>query len=230
MKNRQTAASALCGFIACFLAASPALSLEIPVSAVTDGKAMRIAYADMELIYNVCPQKAGATKEYRDAKDAYETNIASITAALAVRRGETERLRKEIEEFRSGASGGSVAVSTGNQLSDMDTSVGQRPSPSSSEASVAEKVESVYQKELARKAADTEITKLESALDKSRQEMTSALADIEKNCSMDILQTIYKALEQIAADEELLVIIDKNYILYAPEAYDITSKVIDRLK
>jgi Skp family chaperone for outer membrane proteins len=224
-------------FSACLAAfpavfASAALALEIPVSAASsaEGKALRIAYADMELIYNVCPQKARATKEYRDAKDAYETAIASITAAIAVRRGETERLQKEIEEFRRETSGGPVVVSTGNQPSDADTSADQLPAPASSDAPPAETVESVYRKELSRKAADTQISELESALEKSRQEMASELSDIEKNCSMDILQTIYKALEQIAVEEELLVIIDKNYILYAPEAYDITSKVIDRLK
>ncbi len=210
---RHLFTAAVCGFFV-----SPAVALEIPVSAVTDGKAMRIAYADMELIYNVCPQKARATKEYRDAKDAYETAISSITAALAVRRGDTERLQKEIEEYRRGTSAAPVDVST------------ETLPPAADKTASAKTVEAVYEKEIARKAADTDITKLEASLDKARAEMVSGISDIEKNCSTDILQTIYKVLEQIAVEEELLVIIDKNYILYAPEAYDITSKVIDRLK
>ncbi len=60
--------------------------------------------------------------------------------------------------------------------------------------------------------------------------MRSELAAIEKESVTSLLEKIYKVIEKISKEEDITLVIDKNYILYGPQGQDITHKVIERLK
>jgi len=215
-----------------------------------EARQFRIAYADMELIYNVCPQRTRASNEYKAAKEKFELSVSSISAALDKRKKELEELDKEIAELRLvasspqgeiGASSSTATPSTSSSSADLfavpgatvvpSASVGEKSSvvASTSSASVVS-VEKLYEKEIARKSLVGEIDKLSVALKSARETMDAELSRMEKECAAGVLEELYKVLQKIASEEDLILIIDKNYILYAPEPYDITPKVIERLK
>jgi len=225
-------------------------ALEIPIqsrdSFSSEGKSreFRIAYADMELIYNVCPQRTRASSEYRALKEKFEVDISSLTSALDKRKQDLSLIEKEISELRLISSATSpsasdsqstqtdMSVSTGDITSSSPIDNQERKSAPSLVTSTAQikGVEAIYEKEIARKALLAEIDKLSAELNTVRDTMNKELSAKEKQCATDVLEELYKVLQKIATEEELILIIDKNYILYAPDVYDITHKVIERLK
>ncbi len=182
-------------------------AVEIPLD-VKEGKMTNIAYVDMELVYNVSPQKSKMMEAYNELKKNYDVKISSITAAIESKKEEFENISKEIEKIKSRPA---VAASTGTETADTSLS-------------------GAYEKELTKKLIADSVNNLEKDLQEIREKMASEMAEFEKAEVSDVLEQIYRVLEAIAKEDELSLIIDKNYILYGPPGYDITHKVVERLK
>lgn len=200
--------------VSLFLFLASLTAVEIPLDIVSEtSRKTSIAFVDMEVVYNVCQDKTKMGEEYAEAKKKFETEISSIAAAIQRQKDLIETLTKEIEEMKAIESAG-AAISTEALAAESSTAA----------------VQSVYEKELNKKLITAAMAQNEKDLAALKEKMASELASLEKFCVMNILERIYKVLEQIAKEEELTLIIDKNYILYGPAGYDITHKVIERLK
>lgn len=137
--------------------------------------------------------------------------------------------------------------------SSVDTSSGAVPAPSVPQSSSEKKYEievttsnnpqlkeafdqvELFRKELdnlknKKKEQGTILKQKNDELNKQTQNYEDTLAKMEDRKTQEILGKIYDTLIIVAKEEELDLIMDKNYILFGEKGVDITEKLLKRLK
>lgn len=98
-------------------------------------------------------------------------------------------------------------------------------------AIVYEKFErDIKEKEDALNSFNAEISKKKDDIAQKIKQNREDLTKLEEKQTQKVLADIYRILENIARDNNLAIIVDKDNVLYGPPNQDVTEKVLDRLQ
>lgn len=180
-------------------------SLEIPLVGAGGGgqKSVSIGYVDMERIFQIYPQTQAA-------KEDYAKQLKKKREQLAEKEAELENIKSRI----------SVLEST---LKDLG---GNAQSDSAAGSAVPGASETPQSLTNMKKELETKKTELEELKKRAQDD----LIVFENQQSRLILGKIYQALKDLAAEEQLTIVVDKSSILYGSTDIDLTEKLQQRVR
>ncbi|MFH1379266.1 MAG: OmpH family outer membrane protein [bacterium] len=197
---------------------------------------MRIGMVDMELIFREFP-------ETRRGQQDLEKEISNAQVKINTKQQEIDALQKEVDEMQSvenetGQLPGMMQPGSQTDEFEVDSSTDtieitdinneeETVQNSKNENKSNDGDEQDFKKLLAGKTE--EIIKLTDELEKFRKDSEVNLLQFEERKSREILEKLYRILEQIAQEEKLDIILDKNYVLYGRPAVDLTGRLKGRL-
>ena len=235
---------AVCALLPAGRAAAIELSLE-----ENRAEAGTIGYVDMERVFKAHPETNRAKDEFvlliKDKKDivALKRNeLAAIKARLA-------RLKDNVCDIsaREALAGPQLpaqqaaaipAVSTVTAVA-VSSSVAAAPLANAATAQAAlpsaapvlpSEKEILVNMQAAIAVLDKDVADREEELVNYKKRSEKELVELEGKRSEMILGKIYIVLRQLAAEENLSVVVDKKTILYGYTAVDLTDKLLERLK
>lgn len=122
------------------------------------------------------------------------------------------------------SSTGTIAVSTG-AASTPPVSIS---SPAASQISISSAVLAQLEQKI--EAKSSEIQSKDKALAEFQKKAQKELLDMENRKVQIVLGKIYQVVQELAREEGVSVIVDKNSILFGQSAVDLTDKLLKRLK
>lgn len=230
---------------ACFMwLARPAAGLEISLEE-NRGESGSIGYVDIERVFSQHPGTLKARDEFSKELRMREELLARKKEEIYAIKAEINKLRQEREFLRClpavvtppQKNGTAVLpVSTGTAISSAamtapvstgTAAAAQSPVPAVSEDDSTGTAIS----ELEDKIVDREKQLLdkENEVEQYRKKAEKEMLDMESKRSEIILGKIYVAVKELAAQEQISVVIDKRSILYGQQAVDLTDKLIAKL-
>ncbi|MBI3292078.1 MAG: OmpH family outer membrane protein [Elusimicrobia bacterium] len=75
-----------------------------------------------------------------------------------------------------------------------------------------------------------ELAKLETAFQDLRRQIEQEIHRMEEEKSLAVMARIYRALEEVANEESVTLIVDRQHVLYSKSALDLTEAVKQRLR
>lgn len=188
------------------LSATCSYALEIPLggeSGGSGGGGGKIAYVDMERIFQVYPQT-------REAKEDYAKQLAKKRQQLADKEAELANLKSRV----------SVLEST---LKDVNANGATAAPQASTPTASGESPQSLLdmKKDLEQKQAELEDLRKRAADD---------LAAFERQQTQLIFGKIYQALRDVCSEEQVTLVVDKASILYGSADIDLTEKLQTRVR
>ncbi len=233
---------ALCALLPAGRAAAIELSLE-----ENRAEAGTIGYVDMERVFKAHPETNRAKDEFvlliKDKKDivALKRNeLAAIKARLA-------RLKDNMCDIsaREALIGPQLpvqqavttpAVSTITIKTDAGVAVSSTvavaplANAATTQAALPSEKEILVNMQATIAVLDKDVADREEELINYKKRSEKELVELEGKRSEMILGKIYIVLRQLAAEENLSVVVDKKTILYGYTAVDLTDKLLERLK
>ena len=179
--------------------------LDIPLGASGGGEGQKIAYVDMERIFQVFPQTKYAKEDYakrlrkmREHIDEKERELEEIQSRISVLETTFRDLEKDIQESTSTVAG------------EEDLS------PISSPDSIL--------------ALKDDLEKKKTELEEEKKRSMSDLNKFEKQQSQMILGKIYLALKDLAQEQQVTLVVDKSSILFGAANIDLTEALQKRVR
>lgn len=182
---------------------------QLPGMEIPQGSGSRPAPRPIE----VTPSAAAAAGTPVAGSTAAASGIAVSSAAAATVAGSTQATVSPPSQNQA------AAQPTTNLpgLAPEASGAGASPSAVSAlDAKIADKTKLLQQKE-------SEFKSYENQVEKN-------LVDLESRRTEILLGKIYNAVQQVAHDEGVSVVVDKSQILFGHQAVDLTPKVLDKLK
>lgn len=196
-------------------------ALEIPLTGAAGASAnggAKIAYVDMELIFQLYPQT-------RFVKEDYAKQLQKKREQLAEKDAELANIKSRIAVLESTLKGmglnnaGEPAVSTPTAANGLS---GEQPGSEQAVGGDGEPQAVLsMKKELEEKQAEYEDL---------RQRAFEELAAFERQQTQTILGKIYLALRDLAQEEQVTLVVDKSSILYGAANIDLTEKLQQRVR
>jgi Skp family chaperone for outer membrane proteins len=198
----------LLGLGICLIQGTTAFSLDIPLSGGVDGKGgVKIGYVDLDKIFELYPQTKNAKEDY-----AKQLNIKH--EALAAREKEIETIKNKIAVLEE-------------TFKDMEAAV--PPSPDGVVASTeVPALPVVPPQNIAQLTAQLEKEKQRYA--EARKQSAEELKAFENQQSNAILGKIYRALQDLALEEQVSIVVDKSSVLYGTADVDLTEKLSNKVR
>jgi Skp family chaperone for outer membrane proteins len=185
------------------LAFTSSIALEIPLSGSVDssGGGGKIGYVDIDKIFQIYPQTLAAKEDY--AKQ------------LKRKREQLSTKEKELSEIKE-------------KLSVLEATLKNMESPSGISGSTASASSPVQPQSFLTLKQDLENKKTE--YEELRKQAATDLSVYEKQQSQIILGKIYQALKDLAQEEQISVVVDKNSVLYGDATIDLTDRLQQRVR
>jgi Skp family chaperone for outer membrane proteins len=188
-----------------------ASALEIPLGGSTGGNNstnIRIGFVDMELIFQVYPQTKAAKEDYRKKLDKMKQDLAQ-------KENELGNIKDRLAVLDSTLKGMSAPVPITNPNVDGSTP------PVTDAAPQAPESISAMKKDLENKQLEYE---------DARKRAQADLAAFENRQSQIILGKIYEALQDLAQEEQVTMVVDKSSILFGASDNDLTEKLEQKIR
>jgi Skp family chaperone for outer membrane proteins len=185
------------------LAFTSSIALEIPLSGSVDssGGGGKIGYVDIDKIFQIYPQTLAAKEDY--AKQ------------LKRKREQLSTKEKELSEIKE-------------KLSVLEATLKNMESPSGISGSTASASSPVQPQSFLTLKQDLENKKTE--YEELRKQAATDLSVYEKQQSQIILGKIYQALKDLAQEEQISVVVDKNSVLYRDTTIDLTDQLQQHIR
>lgn len=197
------------------------IPLEGGAGGAVSGGAVRIGMVDIEMIFREFP-------ETRRGKGDLEKEINAAQVQIEEKEADIEELQKEVDEMNA------AKDKTGN-LPGMTLQQGAT-APALAEGTTAQAVPDPKAKEKDEKDFVKLLSSKNELLAKKKEELAAFKKESEMNLlafeerrSREILDKLYRTLEQIAREEGLDIVLDKNNVLYGQPVVDLTEKLKKRL-
>jgi len=237
----------------CAACAGVAFSIEIPVTGAagtSTGTGVKIAYVDLERIFQIYPETRAAKEDYnkqllkkRELLAAKETELQDIKNRISVLEGTLKDVAPPPPAHSPASRGGSGTASdstnysssastSGVRVEGSTTTLNSTPPIPESERSVsappgAPPVDAQMQ---ALQAARQELKEKQAEFEDSKKRAEEDLAGFQKQQSQIILGKIYQALRDLAAEEQVTLVVDKSSILYGTADIDLTEKLQQKVR
>jgi len=185
-----------------------AWSLEIPLSGTQGNETGggRIGFIDMERIFQTYPQTKDAKEDYMKKRDKMREDLTAKERNL-------EEVKQKLAVLEATILG---LKNTGNESTSNSTA------PANGEA-VQSNPENITQMK-------KDLETLQAEYETARQTAEDDLAAFEKKQTQIILGKIYEALQELAEDEQVTLVVDKSSILYGAADIDLTEKLQKRVR
>jgi Skp family chaperone for outer membrane proteins len=183
-------------------------TLEIPLSGAqgNQGGGSRIGYVDMERIFQIYPQT-------KDAKDDYFKKREKMREDLTAKERKVEEVKQKLAILEATLLGLRKSGVEGNTASTSTTT--QTP-PETNPDSITQ--------------AKRDLESLQAEVESDRQTAENDLASFEKKQTQIILGKIFGALQELAEEEQVTLVVDKSSILYGAVDIDLTEKLQRRVR
>ncbi|HRY29781.1 MAG TPA: OmpH family outer membrane protein [Elusimicrobiota bacterium] len=221
----------LLGFIAL---SSHVSALEIPLGRGGSGGGSTVGYVDMEAVFQEYPETQKAKEEYYRELADKRAVLADREKELADLKEQLSILRATLKEMQAGMAQAAAAASTetvteNSEETSTDTAAGEPPAKSLamdlgiSSGSITAVNETLVQREKA-------LAEKETGLEEARRQAVQSLKEFEERRSLQIFGKLYSALVQLAEEQGISLVVDKNSILYGQNAMDLTEKLRRRVR
>jgi len=193
-----------------------AQALDIPLSGGSGGgDGVKIAYVDMERIFQIFPQTKFAKEDYAKRLRRKREDLQQKETELSNIRGRISVLESTLKELEFSAS---KATDTINKVNSSTTTSSQ--TIKREDLGPPEAVQTM-KKELEEK---------EFKLAEDKKRSVEELVAFEKQQSRLILGKLYQALQDLAEEEQITLVIDKSSILYGSANIDLTQKLQKKVR
>lgn len=182
-------------------------ALEIPLSGgSSQAGGQKIAFVDLDKIFDIFPQT-------KNAKEDYANRLSKMREMLGDREKDIENLQNQINILET------TLKDLNNQPStSTETVTNQNASQSSGEG---DNSVSNLKNQLETKKAE---------LDELKKSSAQELQSFENQQNQIILGKIYRALKELASEEQVSLVVDKRDILYGSVDIDLTEKLQERVR
>lgn len=200
-----------------------------------------IAYVDIELIFNEHPMTGRLKSEFEavvEKKRAEladgEKAIASLSAIVVSTTTRIDNLRKEVEAMKKALDEKPAQPQT---IMLPGTTYTITVMPMSGAPAVKADPEIIAAKESEIKTLEEDVEKAKIELSKRREELSllrkkdkDEVVRLEAEHTLSVLNDIYKVLESVSVEENLMIVLDKNNVLYGQAKQDLTPRVLERMR
>ncbi|MFC1501395.1 OmpH family outer membrane protein [Elusimicrobiota bacterium] len=214
------------------------MAIDIPLDSFSispDGKAgskdkngnyvLNLGYVDASTLFDEHPMKERLKKTFLDelkkkqkGMDEEKNSISLLESSVSKERDETAKLTSDLEEFRI----------TSQKMIDSSSNTAKIEKKIKDDIKGKEK--EISEKEKSIKGIEENIKSKKEGLIALKQNNMEELEKLEKKQTALVLDDLYKVIEDLAKEENITVILDKNNILYGKKLKDFTPKVRQRLK
>jgi len=196
--------------------ASKTQALEVALSGeFKDTGGQKLGVVDMQKIYQLYPQTV-------NAKDDYMKKLQEKKDFLSKKQQELDKIKSQIAvletTFKAPSSPPIVNTSTTTPALDMSTGT---VSPAISSGTTSNKLLPELKTTLEAK---------QSEYMDARKQAEDDLKAFEKQQSQFILGNLYKALRELADEEQVAVVVDKSTVLYGSSTIDLTDKLLNKVR
>jgi Skp family chaperone for outer membrane proteins len=197
----------------------PISALDIPLGGGgSEASAIKIGYVDMEKIFQLYPKT-------QDAKQDYAKQLKAKRAELAKAEAELNAVKSKLTVLESTLKGSSAPLGA----SDVDA--GTSTVAAVDDSNIDPDLENAEAKEPA------SITNLRAELEEKRVDFEERrkraqddLLAFERRQSQMILGNIYQALQDLAEEEQITIVVDKSSILYGATNIDLTDRLQSKVR
>jgi len=208
---------------------------------------MNVGYVDVGELFEEHPMTARLKEEFlkeadkrKQAEKDFHSKITAMEGVVVSSTTEIKQLKQEIENLRKNQTQVlTVPQSQGAVLSSSTSAAPEVAVKSSApaqmtianpEQEIKDKLVLISDKEKGIEALKNEIEKSKAALSELRKKDKKELEALENKQSETVMADLYQVIEEVAKEEDLTVIMDKNNILYGKSAKNVTDKVRQRLR
>lgn len=226
--------------LAALLVSSAAFCVEISLdsSAFTANKqkSAKIAYVDIEKVFNEHPMTKRLKTEFQDEVlkrkndiDGLDLQIRQLQQVVASTTTEIMILKENMKRMQEKPLPDTFQNTESTQTAQtviQSTTIAE-PQP---QVQVSEIEARIREKETNIEITKAEIAKLTDKKNLTSKQAKDELPVLEEKHTATVLADIYELLQKIAADNDLTAILDKNNVLYGPPDQDITPKVLEMIQ
>ena len=185
----------------------------------------KIAYIDMENVFNEHPLSSRSKEEFTIEVEKrknellnFENELLKLQADLKVKEGEIKDSQDKIDLLKTESSATINKSTTSLLSSDKMTEL------------IKSTDEDVKIKQMEYNAISVNIEKKRADIEERNKNNKNELSVLEESKSAEVLKDIFEIINKIAQEDGILMIIDKNDVLYSQPYQDITKKVLDRMR
>ncbi|MFH1259235.1 MAG: OmpH family outer membrane protein [Elusimicrobiota bacterium] len=192
-------------------------------AAPAEKKAPKIAFVDMEKIFNEFP-------ETKTAKEQLDAMVNKGKEEIVLKEQKVKNLKAEIVSLSVQPSSPAVKQQS-YTVQPSSPSINQQsytvPPSSSSWSQPSDLEQPVSSRSSAEILSDkqAELKQAQDALDKFIADTEQRLTEWESKAMRGILGKFYQSLRKIAEEENFSIIVDKNSVLYGEQGLDITDRL-----
>lgn len=205
--------------LASLLLAPVTYALDIPLGGGgSETNGMKIGYVDMEKIFQLYPKTQSAKQDYAKQLKAKRAELAKTEAELAAVQSKLTVLESTLKGGTQPLGNSDVVDGSTPPVTSMDENID--PNLENAEAKEPASITNL-RKELQDKKADFEDQKKRAQDD---------LVAFERRQSQIILGNIYQALQDLAEEEQVSIVVDKSSVLFGAANIDLTDKLQNKVR
>ncbi len=217
-------------------------SVEIPIEG-SSGGAVSIACVDMEKLFKEYPKVEQSKKEYETLKKEKQTELEEKEIEIKNIQEEIKNIEKEIENIKESIH--KISESEIVQPIEISTAPVEILISTDTEILIStETFSETITTSTFTVSKTTDIATLEIQLQEKKniieeknkeykeleEKIKKELKEFETSKTMAIMADLYKIIKELAEEENISIVVEKQNILYGLPNTDITDKVIDRLR
>ncbi len=220
-----------------FITVSQAADISLDNSPASENKTeVNVGYVDVNVLFKEHPMTAQMKEEFLKEADKRKQNYQDICNRLSVKENmlvsgaaELKQLKLDIENIKKNQT--QVLQSTGESQgkTSQGTAVDSAKTNDLNDA-IKKKEMLMAEKEKGMETVKIDIEKEKAEISGLRKKHKEELEKFENKQTEVVMADLYQVIEEVAKEENLSIILDKNNILYGKSAKNVTDKVKRRLQ
>lgn len=201
-----------------------------------DKTEVNVGYVDVNVLFKEHPMTAQMKEEFLKEAEKRKQNYQDICNKLSAKENmlvsstaELKQLKLDLENIKKNQTQVVQSSGTNQGKSSQGTAVDSAKINDLNDV-IKKKEILIAEKEKGMETIRTDIEKEKAEISELRKKHKEELEKFENKQTEIVMADLYQVIEEVAKEENLSIILDKNNILYGKSAKNITDKVKRRLQ